>query len=120
MKLVSDPMATLRLSARAKVDNYFNMVFSTHKEAARAAKRVAATQFVAGQLSPLDYEAGVRGISTADLAKLILSKPDEVQQREDRRQSLFAAIGKAATPEDLDAITSRLASPAAPVSSTGA
>lgn len=119
MKLISDPMAILRLNARDLVDNYFNSIHSTHKEAARTAKRVAASQFVinidhSGGVktvpSSLDHEAALRGLSTYGLAQLILSKPDEVQQREDRRQSLFAAIERAATPQELDAITSRLAS----------
>lgn len=104
-------MPLFREAAKNKVDFHFNELAKSglHRDAARQQKRLAAQRLLAGQdVTSLDVEAAARGISPQQLAQLVLSKPDELQDREDNRQRLFAAIAAAKTPQELDAITSGL------------
>jgi hypothetical protein len=113
MKIDTDPMPLLRIAARDRVDLWFNDVAgrALHRDAAHVAKRAAAQRIVAGEtLTALDEEAALRGLSSADLARLILSKPDEIMDREVGRQRVFAAIAQAATPAALDDIVKNLSS----------
>jgi hypothetical protein len=111
MKIDTDPMPVLRIAARDKVDIWFNDVAQRHlhRNAAHVAKRAAAERLLAGEtMTALDEEAALRGLSSADLARLILSKPDEILAREACRQRVFAAIAQAATPAALDDIVKNL------------
>jgi hypothetical protein len=111
MKIDTDPMPLLRIAARDKVDMAFNADAQRHlhRNAAHVAKRAAAQRLLAGEpVTALDEEAALRGLSSADLARLILTKPDEIMEREVCRQRVFAAIAQAATPAALDDIVKNL------------
>jgi hypothetical protein len=100
-------MPLFREAARNKVDLHFNELAKSnpHRDAARQSKRLAAQRLLAGQsVTSLDVEASLRGITSQDLAQLILSKPDELQERENARQQLFVKIAAASTPQELDGI----------------
>jgi len=107
MRLALDPMPVLRLAARDKVDLHFSEQAQrrSHRELAHAAKRTAAQQLLAGEINTdLDFEAGLRGITPLDLARIIVSKPNTLMQRENMRQAAFAEIAAATLPAELDAI----------------
>ena len=103
MKLALDPMPALRASAEAKVNQWFDAKAQPHRDAAHTAKRAAAT---AGSPYPVWFsqEAALRKITPAELANLILSKPDVVGHRELQRQQTLAQIAAAATPDALTSI----------------
>jgi hypothetical protein len=104
MRITVDPMPHLRERARWRVDAQFNAQAMPHRDAARAAKRAAAKRVLAGESeASLDEEAALRAVTALELAALILSKPDELQEREIKRQRLLKAIADAATPAGLDA-----------------
>ncbi|MGO3934768.1 hypothetical protein [Rhodopseudomonas pseudopalustris] len=103
-----DPMPALRDAAKARVDRSFNTEAAAmaHQDAAYAAKRDLAARALAGDLSELMLvEAELRGVSVADLASDILTKPETVAAREMRRQTVLAAIRNAATPAELEQVT---------------
>jgi hypothetical protein len=113
MKITTDPMPVLRIAARDKVDMMFNDLAqrTLHRDAARAAKRLAAERLLGGEsIATLDAEAALRGISPVELALIIADKTDELQGREDRRQRIFKAIEEAATPQALDDLIANLRS----------
>jgi len=100
-----DPMPALRDAAKARVDRSFNTEAAAmaHQDAAYAAKRELAVRALTGDVSELmAVEADLRGVSVADLASDILTKPDTVAAREMRRQAVLAAIRNAATPAELE------------------
>lgn len=103
MKLTLDPMPALRLATKAKVNTHFNHLAQAHRDAAYAMKRA-----VAGAGAPypdwFTQEAELRAIAPADLASMILSKPDVVGEREMQRQRAMADIDAAVTPAALSAI----------------
>lgn len=103
MKLTIDPMPALRAVAVIKINAQFNTQAQPHIDAAHAEKRKVAA---AGSPYPDWFvaEAELRGISAADLAALIASKPDGIGAREIERQRRLAAIDAAKTPAELDAI----------------
>jgi hypothetical protein len=100
-------MPLFREAARNKVDLHFSELAKSnpHRDAARQSKRLAAQRLLAGQaITSLDVEAALRGMSSTDLAQLILSKPDDLQDRENTRQQMFKRIASASTPQELDEI----------------
>lgn len=98
----ADPMVELREQRKAKVNENFNAIATAnaHLDAAYAQKRQWA-ETLDERLKP---EADLRGITVAELAELILSKPDLVAAREYERQQIMARIDAAATPAELDGI----------------
>jgi hypothetical protein len=101
-------MPLFREAAKSKVDLHFSELAKSnpHRDAARQRKRIAAQQLLAGQpVTSLDFEASLRRISSEELAQLVLSKPDELQDRENNRQQLLIKISTANTPQELDEIT---------------
>jgi hypothetical protein len=104
-------MPLLRQAARDKVDVSFNAIAaaSVHRDSAHIAKRAAAQRLLAGQPeTSLDDEAVLRGLAPAALAQIIVDKPDDLADRENRRQRAFSLIGQAATPRALDDIVANL------------
>lgn len=100
----ADPMPAIRKAAMATVDGVFNQLAleSLHRDHAHASKRAVV---VSGQFTPeFLAEAGARGISPADLAILVLSKPDNQASRELARQKIMLSIERAATPAEIDGI----------------
>jgi hypothetical protein len=101
MKLTIDPMPALRAARKERVNAAFNSTAQSHVEQAHAIKR----QWAVCNDARLEPEAQLRGITVAELAALIRSKPDAFAERELRRQQIMLAIDAAQTPQELDAIT---------------
>jgi hypothetical protein len=97
-----DPMSGLRQAMKDRINAGFAVTAAAtlHVDQAHAQKRVWAEV----QDARLKPEADLRGISVADLATLILSKPDTIAERELRRQQIMMKIDAAATQQELDAI----------------
>ncbi len=100
MKL--NPLAALRTNAKQKANDHFNLMArsNSHLDVAHAQKR----EWAKTEDERLSVEADLRGITTKELAKLILSKPDTVAVREEKRQRILAQIEKAKTPVELESI----------------
>jgi hypothetical protein len=110
MKINIDPMGALRQAKVDVVNEAFNKIASlyAHRDQAHAQKRQAARNVMmdpAHDTPEFTSEATLRGITPAALAALVLSKPDNVAQRELHRQKIMAKIAAAATPADLDALS---------------
>lgn len=100
--LDADPMVALREQRKEKVNQSFNTISASnaHLDQAYNQKR----QWAATQDERLKPEADLRGMTVAELAAVILSKPDLVAAREYERQQIMARIDAAATPAELDGI----------------
>jgi hypothetical protein len=108
-----DQMRILRDEARDKVDGYFSgqLKQQLHRDTMHALKRTAAERLIAGeQHALLDTEAQLRGMAPIDLAKLIVSKPNDLFDRENRRQTIFKMIEQAADPQALAGIFKSISS----------
>lgn len=112
MKLNLNPMTTLRESAIKKVNEHFNVLSAQnlHKDRARAQKRELAKRALSGAdtFTLLEVEARIRNISAEDLANIIVSKPDDLYEREIQRQRVFKEIEETVSPDDIDVILSKL------------
>ncbi|WP_454629508.1 hypothetical protein [Bradyrhizobium cenepequi] len=95
-----DPMPALRAARKAAVNDNFNAANASHVEQAHLQKRLWA-QTLDDRLKP---EADLRGITVAELAAIILAKPDTFAARELVRQSIMIQIDAATTPAELAAI----------------
>jgi hypothetical protein len=97
-----DPMPFLRQAMKDRVNAGFSTSAAStlHADQAHTQKRAWAEV----QDQRLKPEADLRGISVADLAALILSKPDTIAERELRRQQIMMRIEAATTPQELDQI----------------
>lgn len=106
MKLTLDPMPALRRDAAAKVNLRFNNLAQPHRDAAHALKRQVAK---AGAAYPdwFVQEAVLRSISASALAALVLSKTDDLAERELSRQRTLLAIEAAKAPADLSRIVDK-------------
>lgn len=104
----ADPMPAIRKAAMATVDGVFNHLAleNLHRDHAHAAKRsvAASGQFTREFLA----EAEARGISPAELAAIILSKPDKHAARELARQKIMLQIERATAPAEIDGILANL------------
>lgn len=100
--LTLDPMPSLRKAKVDQINKAFSAIaaLSLHQDQAHAQKR----EWAATLDDRLKPESDLRGTTVADLAALILTKPDDIAEREARRQRLLAAIAAAKTPTELDAI----------------
>jgi hypothetical protein len=111
MKIMVDPMAALRRAAEDKVENFFNVeaTLNVHRDQEYAAKREAAKAVLAGGVSEhLQAEADLRGTSAETLAKVIVSKPNNVLERGLRRRKALMAVQNAKTPAEVDAVLKAL------------
>jgi hypothetical protein len=100
MKLKLDYMSDRRDALKAEVNAAFNATAQSHVAMAHAQKRAWAET----QDARLQPEANLRGISVAELAALILSKPNDLAGRELQRQRIMMNIDAATTSAELDAI----------------
>ncbi len=100
MRMNLDYKSDRRAALKAEVNAAFNAKAQSHVAMAHAQKRA----WAATQDARLQPEAELRGISVAELAALILSKPDEVAERELQRQRIMLHIDAATTSAELDAI----------------
>lgn len=108
-----DQMRIHRDEARGKVDSYFSDLLKQqlHRDTIHAEKRKAAERLLNGeQHALLDPEAQLRGMTAIDLARLIVSKPNDLFDRENRRQTIFKTIEQAADPQALDDILRSISS----------
>jgi hypothetical protein len=96
-------MPALRQAKVEAVNRGFNVMAaeSLHRDHAHAQKWLAALTKNERRLAP---EAQLRGITVAELAALILTKPDNIADRELRRQTIMMQIDRAQTPAELDAL----------------
>ena len=80
LSIALDPMPALRQAAEDRFDAAFNAMAAqmAHVDAAHAQKR----QWAATNDPRLEPEANVRGMTVEALAALILTKPDELAERE--------------------------------------
>jgi hypothetical protein len=101
----------LRIVAVARVNEHFNRRSHelSHIDHAHGRKRHVAAAVRAGEpidgAHPFFKEAEMRGLSLEDFAALIASKPDNISERELKRQQVIQQIEQADTPAALDAIT---------------
>ena len=113
MKLTIDPMPVLRDHAAYRVNQHFNVLASDnlHREQAHAHKRGEAAAIIAGAAPSAEFqaEAELRGITAAELAMLVLAKPNDAAQRELRRQRLLRRIAAIARPAELELLVSDIA-----------
>jgi len=108
-----DQMRIHRDEARDKVDRYFadQLKQQLHRDTIHALKRTAAERLLAGEPHALlDAEAQLRGMAPIDLAKLIVGKPNDLFDRENRRQKIFKMIEQAADPQVLADIFKNISS----------
>ena len=102
LSITLDPMPALRQAAEDRFDAAFNAMATqvAHVDAAHAQKRL----WAATNDPRLKPEADLRGMTVEALSALILTKSDELAEREARRVALKLRIRAAATPQELDAI----------------
>jgi hypothetical protein len=108
-----DQMRIHRDEARDKIDRYFadQLKQQLHRDTIHELKRAAAERLIGGgQHDLLDTEAQLRGMAPIDLAKLIVSKPNDLFDRENRRQKIFQMIEQAADPQALADILTTISS----------
>jgi hypothetical protein len=98
-----DPMPVLRQAKKDRVNAAFNDVAarSAHVEQAHAQKR----EWASARDPRLRAEADLRGMTLDEFAALILTKPDELAEREARRVAIMVKIDKATTPAELEVIS---------------
>lgn len=98
-----DPLPPWRRQAVENLNRHFNerAVTNAHLDQAYARKRAIAADVIAGKPAPSNFEseAKLRQMSTTDLARLILSKPDTIAEREMERQTQKHAIETASAAE---------------------
>lgn len=100
MKLSIDPMPALRAARKDKVNAAFNSTAQSHVAQAHAQKRLWATT----NDPALQPEADLRGITVAELAAIILAKPDTFADRELQRQKIMMRVDAATTPQELERV----------------
>ncbi len=115
MRVSLDPFPDRKTAAIAQVNAHFASVAASvaMQESAWTRKREIARAVRAGDWAGMAIakEAELRGLTPAQLADLILSKPDPAalaDARELRRQTALLAIDAAQTPAELDAIIAGL------------
>jgi hypothetical protein len=115
MRISLDPFPEQKTAAVAAVNAHFVALGASvaMQEAAWKRKREIACAVKAGDLAGMAIakEAELRGLTAAQLADLILSKPDPAtlaDARELRRQTALLAIDAAKTPSELETILSGL------------
>lgn len=81
-----------------------------HREQAWKRKREVAKAFLTNETTApsLLSEAQLRGITGEALARLVLSKPDPIDDRELKRQTFLLAVEKATTIDELSIIREQL------------
>jgi hypothetical protein len=111
MKITFDPMAALRQAAEDKIEGIFNVeaTLNIHRDQEHAAKRQAAKAQLYGEKSDhLEAEAKLTGTTVDDLARVILSKPDNVLARGLRRRRALVGVRSAKTPAEIDTVLKEL------------
>jgi hypothetical protein len=92
----ADPISAHREIAKERIDSWFNGIATAnaHVDQVHAVKRAAAQKIIDGDttVTALDAEAALRNITPAELAAIIVAKPDELAARELHRQKLLAKI----------------------------
>lgn len=107
MKLrLSIDIAARRRKAEEQINQYFAIEYAqnAHVYAAHERKRRIAESVLAGNGCPQEFveEARLSGVSPQDLARTIVSKPDEFLERELKRRKLILAARKCRDQADID------------------
>jgi hypothetical protein len=111
VKITIDPMLALRQAAEDKIEGIFNVEASLniHRDQEHAAKRQAAKAQLNGEKSDhLEAEAKMTGTRADDLARVILSKPNNVLERGLRRRQALVAVRTANSPAEIDRVLKEL------------
>lgn len=112
MKIVADVMKPARAHAEFRVNERFNQMAESHRDAAHKSKRGTAVAVMAGATlhedHPFSQEAALRGLPVDEHARDIIAKPDNVQVRELKRQQIMRRIADATTPAELDGLLSSI------------
>jgi len=100
MRVSIDPVPALRAAAEERA-NFHHA--ANGQTIAHDCKRRAAEQFMAGGDASKEFQdaAAIEGLTVVQFASLILSKPDEIMQNENKRRKMIVAIRKATTPQEL-------------------
>lgn len=108
MKLIIDPMPALRAKAVDEINMHFARRFAGMKHTVHLRKAEQARQALTGDVAPtFAAEAGLRGLSVADFAHLVLAKEaegDGWDAAELERQRALLAVEAAQTPGEIDGI----------------
>lgn len=113
MRVSLDPFPQRKAAAVAAVNAHFGSTAAAAamRESAWVRKRDIARRHSNERTYDFEMEARLRGLSSDELADLILSKPDPTalaDARELQRQTALIAIDAAKTPAELDAIIAGL------------
>jgi predicted trehalose synthase len=105
VKIIHSPMPDFRAGAVAKVNARYNAMAAAnlHRDQAHAWKRSASAAILAGDEAPAEFaaEASAIGMTVAEFAAVIASKPNEAALRELLRQAELRAIAAAQSPDEL-------------------
>ncbi len=113
MRVSLDPFPDRKRAAIARVNAHFVALGASvaMQESAWNRKRDIARRHGNDRTYDFDAEARLRGLSSDELADLILSKPDPAalaDARELQRQTALLAIDAAKTPAELDTVLAEL------------
>lgn len=116
MKLDLDLTPVARAAAERAINDRYNLFAqqSLHRDAEHKTKRDVAARVQLGEDAPAAFaaEADLMGIGVADLAALILSKPDTVLERGLDRRQLILSVRQAPSPDAVAAIMAAAGFPA--------
>jgi len=105
MKLNLNPMVAIVTKAEQNIDRHFNSMAQAHLDQVYKIKREDAQEVVAsgGMNIPewMIWEANLKDITPTELAYSILSKKDQVIEREILRQDLKATLRNCKTPDEV-------------------
>ena len=108
-----DIMPEIKADAEQKINSHFMVIssLSVHLDAEHALKRQISEMIAADENyePPQEFkdEANLIGISTGDLAKIVLAKPNNVMARGLERRSAIISVRNASTPEQVDSVLSK-------------
>jgi hypothetical protein len=105
MKISLDPLKQFKQEAESRVEGYFNRLASSsvQKTQEHELKRREAQNVLDGKLSGLlEAEALFTNTTSAELAAVILSKPNEAAERALQRRKAILGIRHATTRAEID------------------
>lgn len=117
MKIVLDHTEQLRAGAEKAIESFFNREAAAHvqKDMEYRRKKEVSADVMAGGEAPAEFaeEAGLMGISVADLAAMIQAKPDTIMDRAIRRRRAVLAARNATSVDELNGLMAAHGAPQA-------
>ncbi|WP_407122733.1 hypothetical protein [Bradyrhizobium sp. STM 3561] len=106
MKIRLNPLDQVVKKAERRINIAFMV---TPQDLAHDRKRTLAQAVIEGAAPSEGFvqAAAIEGLSTADLARLIVAKPDVMMQRENARRAVIVQLRAAKTASEVDAILDR-------------